>query len=259
MRPLLVAFLILSPLPALGQSALSGVDMTLPKMTESQLTRTEVIGRLDAATADAPADFTRVWLNKLDLSGLDFSNTILRAASLNGANLSGSNFDGAVLSQAWMIGADLSGASLVGAELFQTQLSKADLSDTNFTNARAAADFTKANLTRAVFRGADFSADMRNQSMGLMRGVLTSARGTDVDFTGARMSRADLEFAKLPGANFTGADMSMATLGGADLTGAILSGADFTNADLTATRLTDVVGTDETNLDAAKNLNRALR
>ena len=92
---------------------------------------------------------------------------------------------------------------------------------------RTAADFTKSNLNRAVFKGADFSADMRNQSMGLMRGVLSSARGSDVDFTDARMSRADLEFAKLPNANFTNADLSMATLGGADLTGATLSGADF--------------------------------
>lgn len=259
MKPLLIAVLIFLPLPALSQSVLSGVDMSLPKMTEAQMSRADVIERLDAATAETPADFTRVWLNKLDLSGLDFSNAILRATSLNDANLSGSNFDGAVLSQAWMIGADLSGASLIGAELFQTQLGRANLSDTDFTNARTAADFSKANLTGAVFRGADFSADMRNQSMGLMRGVLKSARGTGVDFTGAQMSRADLEFAKLPGANFTDADMSMTTLGGADLSGATLSGADFTNADLTATRLTDVVGSDATNLDAAKNLNRALR
>ena len=259
MRPLLIVFLTLAPLPALCQTALSGVDMTLPKMTEAQLTRADVMTRLDAATADNPADFTRVWLNNLDLSGLNFGNAILRAASLNGADLSGSNLDGAVLSQAWMIGADLSGASLVGAELFQTQLGKANLSDADFTNARTAADFTKANLSRTVFRGADFSADMRNQSMGLMRGVLKSAKGADADFTGARMSRADLEFAKLPGANFTDADMSMATVGGADLSGATLTGADFSDADLTATRLTGVVGAKETNLDAAKNLNRALR
>jgi len=195
MKHLLIVFLTLSPLSALGQSPLSGVDMTLPKMTQAQMTRADVVARLAAATADAPADFTRVWLNNLDLSGLDFSNAILRATSLNGANLSGSTLDGAILSQSWMIGANLSGASLVGAELFQTQLSQADLSDTDFTNARTAADFTKANLNRAVFKGADFSADMRNQSRGLMRGVLSSARGSDVDFTDAKMSRADLEFA----------------------------------------------------------------
>ena len=113
-----------------------------------------------------------------------------------------------------MIGANLAGASLVGAELFQTQLGKAGLSDTDFTHARTAADFNKATLTRAIFKEADFSADMRNQSMGLMRGVLTSTHGSEVDFTNAQMSCADLEFAKLPNANFTGADMSMTTLGG---------------------------------------------
>ena len=70
-----------------AQSPQSGVDMTLPKMVEAKLTRAEVEARLAAATPDAPADFTRIWLNGLDLSGLDFSGAILRAASLNGADL----------------------------------------------------------------------------------------------------------------------------------------------------------------------------
>lgn len=245
--------------PVLAQSALEGVDMSLPKMTEAQMTRAEVAVRLADASADEAADFTRVWLNGLDLSGLDFGGAILRATSLNGANLAGARFDGAVLSQAWIIGADLRGASFIGAELFQTQLGKSDLTGADFTGARVASDFTKAKLTGAVFRNADFSADMRNQSMGLMRGVLRSAQGEGVDFTGARMSRADLEFAKLPGAIFVDADLSMATLGGADLSGADVTGADFTNADLTSTRLKDLRGADAANLDAARNLNRAIR
>lgn len=255
-----LAFLLaLSPGHLSAQSAMDGVDMSLPKMTQSELTREDVEQRLAAATADNPADFTRIWLNGLDLSGLDFSGTILRATALNGADLSNARLDGAVLSQAWMMGADLSGASLRGAELFQTQLSRADLTGADFTGARAAADFTKAKMDGAIFKGADFSADMRNQSMGLMRGVLRSARGQGVDFSGALMSRADLEFAKLPGADFTGVDLRMATMGGADLTGSDVTGADFHNADLTSTRLKDLIGADGANLEAAKNLNRAFR
>lgn len=256
MRALAVALAI-----TLGGSASAqtgGIDMSLPKMTEAQLTRDEVAARLDAAQG-GPADFTRTWLNGLDLSGLDFSGAILRAATLNGTDLSGATLDGAILSQAWMIGADLTGASLVGAELFQTQLRDAILSGADFTGARAAADFSGAEVSGTVFRDADFSADMRNQSMGLMRGVLRSVAGEGADFGGAKMSRADLEFAKLRGANFAGADLSMATLGGADLTGATLDGADFTDADLASTRLTDVTGAEGAGLDRARNLDRAIR
>lgn len=251
--------ILLTPAHLVAQSPLAGVDMSLPKMTEANLSRAEVQERLAAATDDAPADFTRQWLNGLDLSGLDFTRAILRAASMNGTNLSKARLDGAILSQAWMLDANLSGASLIRAELFQTQLGRADLTGANFTGARAAADFSRARLDGAIFRNADFSADMRNQSMGLMRGVLKSARGEGVDFTGARMSRADLEFAKLPGARLTDVDLSMATLGGADLTGADVTGANFHNADVTSTRLKNLTGVRATNLEAAKNLARAFR
>ena len=256
---LLVAALLglAAPLPASAQ--MSGVDMTLPKMTEASLTRDQVVALLDGATDDAPADLSGLWLNGLDLSGLDFTAVNFRAAALNGTNLADATLDRAVLSQSWMIGADLTGASLVEAELFQTQLRGATLAGADFTRARAAADFSKADVTGTIFREADFSADMRNQSMGLMRGVLISAHGKGADFTGASMSRADLEFAKLPGAIFSGADLSMATLGGADLSSARIDGADFTDADLTSTRLTGVSGAESTNLDAAKNLDRAIR
>ncbi len=254
-----VVLIALTPVSLAAQSPQSGVDMSLPKMTEAKLTRAEVQERLAMATANAPADFTRLWLNGLDLSGLNFNGAILRAAALNGANLSNASFDGAILSQAWMIDANLANASLVNAELFQTQLGRANLTGADFTGARVAADFSRSTLDGAIFRNADFSADMRNQSMGLMRGVLKSARGKDVDFTGAKMSRADLEFAKLPGARFTDVDLSMATLGGADLTGADVSGANFHNADVTSTRLKELTGADATNLEAAKNLKRAFR
>lgn len=253
------ALMLAASLAGPGQAQMSGVDMALPKMTEAQLTRTNVEARLAAATPDAPADFTRLWLNGLDLSGLDFSGAILRATALNGADLSGARLDGAVLSQAWMVEANLTGASLVGAELFQTQMSGADLTDADLSGSRAAANFTKATVTNTSFRGADFSADMRNQSMGLMRGVLRSAKGAGADFSGAAMSRADLEFAKLPGAKFDGADLSMATMGGADLSGASVDGANFTDADLTSTRLKDITGAEDANLEDARNLDRAFR
>jgi uncharacterized protein YjbI with pentapeptide repeats len=106
----------------------------------------------------------------------------------------------------------------------------------------------------------DGAADMRNQSMGLIRAVLRSARLDGADLTGAALGRADLEFAKLRGAVLDGADLSRAQLGGADLTGASVRGLDLTEADLSATVLRDLVGGDGlVGLDSARNLARAVR
>ena len=238
--------------PLWAQSPMDGVDLTSPAMTEAQLTRDEVIARLAA-----DADFTRAWLNGLDLSGLDFTGANLRAARMNGVDLSGAVLDGAELSQAWMMEADLTGASLKGATLFQTQLTRARLAGADLTGARLAADFTKADLTGAVFDNADFSADMKNQSMGLMRGVLRNADADGASFKGAQMMRADMEFASLKGADFTGADLSMATMGGADLTGANVGGVRFMNADVTSARLLNLQGLAPGQLEPAKHLDRA--
>ena len=45
---------------------------------------------------------------------------------------------------------------------------------------------------------------MRNQSMGLMHASFRCARLDDADMTGARLSRADFEFAQLAARTSTG-------------------------------------------------------
>ena len=62
----------------------------------------------------------------------------------------------------------------------------------------------RANLSGAKLVGADLSADMKNQSMGLMRAVLDSANLTGADLTGANMMRTRMKFAKMAGANLSG-------------------------------------------------------
>ena len=249
------AVLVLWSGAAPAQSVLDGVNLQSPAMTEAEMTRDDVLAAI--RSADGPPDFTRKKLNGIDLSGIDFRGAILRAARLNGTNLAGANLDGAILSQGWFIGADLSGASMKGAEMFSTQFTKANLSGADMSGSVAAADFTKANLEGASFRGANLAADMKNQSMGLMRGVLTNADANGADFTGAMMNRAEMEFASLRGADFTGADLSMTTMGAADLTGATVTGAVFTDADVTSTKLLDLVGAEDIDLSVARNHERA--
>ena len=95
--------LVFAPLAVCAQSALDGVDLHSPAMTEARLSRDEVAARLAAGETD----FSRQWLNGLDLSGLDFTGATLRAARLNRVNLAGAVLDRAELSQAWLMEADL--------------------------------------------------------------------------------------------------------------------------------------------------------
>jgi uncharacterized protein YjbI with pentapeptide repeats len=103
-------------------------------------------------------------------------------------------------------------------------------------------------------------ADMRNQSMGLMRAVLRSANLERLNARNADLSRVDLEFAVLRGADLSGASLKNAQLGGADLTGAIVIDADFDGADLASAKLIAPNGLDRAkNFDKAKNRERLIR
>ena len=54
-------------------------------------------------------------------------------------------------------------------------MQRAKLDGADLSGARIAADLTGASLVGALLIGANLSADMKNQSMGLMRAVLKSA------------------------------------------------------------------------------------
>jgi uncharacterized protein YjbI with pentapeptide repeats len=103
-------------------------------------------------------------------------------------------------------------------------------------------------------------ADMRNQSMGLMRAVFKSANLERLNGRGADLSRVDLEFADLKGADLTGASLKNAQLGGANLTGVTVIDTDFEGADLVSARLIDPIGLDQAkNFDMAKNRGGLIR
>jgi len=117
-----------------------------------------------------------------------------------------------------------------------------------------------ASLVGASIAGANLGADMRNQSMGLMRAVLKSANLERLNARGADLSRVDLEFASLKGADLTGASLKSAQLGGADLTGVTVIGTDFDGADLASAKLIAPIGLDRAkNFDKAKNRDRLIR
>jgi len=65
--------------------------------------------------------------------------------------------------------------SLKGANLFASQMLRARLDGADLSQARVAAELDRRKPCRSSIAGANLSADMRNQSMGLMRAVLKSA------------------------------------------------------------------------------------
>ena len=198
---------------------------------DAELLRTE-IERAEAAGAPAPtwwheegrlqlrqASFRGASLEKshladVDLTGADFSGTLMRAATL----------DGAALEQADFTGADLTGTSFVGAAASQANLTKALLEDARFARATLRfANFTEALLEHAGFAGAD----------------LWGARFDHAEARGTNFENAILREASLVGADLVGADFRGAQLQNATLTGASLRGVNFRNADLGRATLDD--------------------
>src|SRR5262249_16719563 len=130
----------------------------------------------------------------------------------------------------------------------------------NLSGARITADLTGARLAGAVVTGANLGADMKNQSIGLMRAVLKSSNLQRAIPRGGELSHVDLEFASLPAADLTNASPRGAHLGGATLARVTLNGADFNGADLASTRLIEPIGLDAAkNFDKAQNIERLLR
>jgi len=190
-------------------------------------------------------------LSNLDLSGANFANANMRAVKLDGTKLRGANLSGAILNLAWVMRADFTGANLSRASMqgpvvapgLEISLAHAPIfTRANFSGARIIARFSRFDLREADFSGAHMGADMRNQSMGLMRMDFTSANLEGANFAGADLGRALLNWANLRGTNFRGAKLYMASFVGADLTGADLTDADATGTTFEQARLEGVRG-----------------
>ena len=117
---------------------------------------------------------------------------MLAAAASWKANLSNASLFGPVVSS----GLDTSPAE---APVFRSA---------NFSGARVIARLSRFDLRGANFTDAKMGADMKNQSMGLMRTDLSGADLTGANFTNADLGRALMRFAKLSGADLSGASRS---------------------------------------------------
>lgn len=240
----ILALSLLSCGPAVAeQDMLMGADMTSPKMTQAEMTRGDVEAMI-AKAGGKPLDLTDKSLSGLDLSGLDLKGVNLRTARLNKANLSGADLSGANLQQAWLLKANLSGAKLAGADMFGAVARDADMSRADLSRAKPVGDFRNVNLSGATLVELRGGADLKNQSMGLMRTVFTGVNLEGANLKGADLGRAKLDFANLKGADLTDAVLTGADATRADLTGATVAGATFKDVDVGDAKLLKLKGQD---------------
>lgn len=258
-QALLIIGLILSPVSPVLADLMDHVAMDTPDMTEAEMTREELIQLIGKCTSKNPPDLTNKRLSGLDLRNVDFKGANLRSARLNNTDLRGANLSQVNLDIAWMLKANLEGANLSGASLFSTQMMRANLKDANLSKARVVANLSHANLEGADMSDADMSADMKNQSMGLMRLVARSATLDKANLTGSNVGRADFEFASLKGANLENADFNGTELAGADFTGANVKGLNIDGANVATTRLVELKNAAKMiGLDTTKNRDEAI-
>ena len=245
---------------SVAQSEMDHVDLTSVEMTTAEMSRDELLALIANRMPGVSVDLSKRRLSGLDLSGVDLSGTDLRWARLNRTDLRGANLRGARLDNAWMIEANLEGADLTNASLFASQMQRARLVGATLRNARIIANLSRAEASGANFDGADMAADMRNQSMGLMRTVLRSATADGASFRGTKAGRIDAEFASLRDADLTRADFTGAKLAGADLTGANVHGMVITGADVNSTKLVSIKGHNAmVGFEQARNVGEAFR
>lgn len=256
--PATLLLLAVAPLPATAQDPMEHVDMSSDEMSVAEMSREQLVGMLANDNGTGRPDLTSRRLSGLDLSNVDFRGANLRWARLNGTNLSGANLSDTILDSAWLVDADLRDANLQHARLSSSQLRRANLQRADLSSARIVANFQRADLREAILRDADLSADMRNQSMGLMRTVFRLAKLEGADLSDVRGHKLNAEFASLRNARLDGADFSGADLTGADLTGASVAGLDLSDADLAGATLVALEGKEAlTGLELARNADEA--
>lgn len=270
-------WLIAAGFAAAGAGLARAVDLG-PVAPDADFTAFQITTTLFNTPPGERANFAGHDLTYLDLSNLDFKGALLARSDFYGtdftaANLSGADLTGTRLDRSVLIRANLSGANLTGATIYRPTIyadEKSTLSDApKFSGANLTRISVQADLSGADFRGADLTdANFSPLEARPGKGTLTTQPSNilrSCDFSGARMTNADMTRAFLTFSRFTGADVRGAKFNNADLTkadftGADVSGADFTGADVYDTNFVGARGLETAiGLDHAVNADKARR
>jgi len=159
-------------MPSSSFMAAAALLPRLPSAAEwpgyEKLTREQVIAALAKGSASARPICIQEPLRAGSVR-YRFKGANLAAAVLNRSNLASANLSRCNLTVSFAEGTNLTNANLQGAMMFSMQLQGANLRGANLSGARLIGDLRRANLEQAVLAKVDGAADMKNQSMGLMR------------------------------------------------------------------------------------------
>lgn len=241
-----------------------------------------VVVTLACEARSVPAEETQ----EQNLSGYDFHFTDLQGRDLSGKNLQEADFSYATLWEADLRDADLRktnlnwtdlrDANLSGANLIGAKLEFASLKGANFEGAKLDDKWTKIIdlLTSGSGPGQDFSNfDLSSVAMSVIEYDLSKAKLykanledayipginlTEADLRYANLKKANLSVARLYRVNMTNADLQGATLHKANLQEANLTGANLDGVDLNYANLTGVQGMEDYLLESGIEIECAI-
>ncbi len=203
-------------------------------------------------TTQAPQKKELSTLTGVDWSGQDMSKRQFFGKDLRNANLKSTDFGGSDFS-----GANLSGANLTSANLNGVLLNKTNFTGANLNNAIIINSGVSHSLKRIIldeFNKINISVFFKDSKISRVSTLaISSALTTDVNFSNANLTSANLDLCAFKSANFTGANLTKASIKQAYLPDANFTKADLSFADLTGTtfgekvnftdaKLTGVVG-----------------
>lgn len=169
---------------------------------------------------------TDLYLDGVNLSGIDISRTWLQELRLPGAVLVGLNADSAVLREGDFRGADLRYASFIGADL-----SGVDFRGANLTGAR----LQGALLTRACLEQADLHNALLDGAnllrLGARHAKLVEVSARSADFFGSALQGAELDRSDLRGASIDFGQLDSVSITGTNLAEIVMNdGGEMTSA-----------------------------
>ena len=183
-----------------------------------------------------------LYLNDIDLSGLNLSRINLKGVVLNNANLEGTILDGANLVDAAFNNVNFKEASFVGAKLRDVKAMKCNFKDCYFTGSyMLESTFTDSDFDEAIFRGADVDASKFfkcNLTEAIcIKGNFPLVEFNNCIFNNTKFQRANLEEAEFYTTGIFKTNFDYANLQSSFFKNCSFNSVDFICADLSSANL----------------------
>lgn len=248
----------------LDQATLEGADLSRADFTGVSARDTNLQAAKIQSAKIEKADFSRAYmpharvhdLERDSVSGERGTPDKLRVAksNFNFADLSNANLDGARIEDSSFDYAELSGVSLANAVIQRSKMRHANLERAILNNCQiietdlSGAILRQAESKKATFKNAVLeNVDARSMNLSgseidelcklsgakLEKAIMRKVKADRVNFVGANMKEANLQYAQLKGAVVEGVNLQFSNLEGVVAEGIKASGVDMTGANLT--------------------------